>query len=466
MANPTQLRGLVLVSAIAAVATACGPLSIDIAGLPTTKPSGGTATTGPSSQPSPGTTTYPSVKPTQTPNVGRTAEPGRTPGPNDTPGPSETGGPTPTGDPNATPQPGTSATPSPSGSGFATPSPVPTGNATPVAWPSAEDIPGEPVQGKAYEIKRDAGKPTDVAVDKAGVAWIAIGKRATGSEVGAVKGEVVTLAADGKPLKVYTLDGNPQRIEAAKDGGVWVLMDARTASGGGSALSMALLRLGADGKLLSRVDLSAGSSFSTDTAALVPDNAGNAWVKNSSYNGQLLHRVGAGGGLLGTYNSPSTGYASGSPGGLGVDNENRALLAEFSSKQIVRVGTNLQKDITFPAVSETYGANHVQGSADKIWVSFSNELQLWRADGTKFATTKTGYFVNDMTADGVGGMWVLGISGSYQSFTGSVVHYDKDGTAEASYAVGPDPRGFGVGGDGSIWAANYDAGTVTRVGTR
>lgn len=357
-----------------------------------------------------------------------------------------------------TPSPGTSV------ARTAYPTTSPGASNVPVVWPTAEETGGIPVQGTAYEVNRDAGKPTDVAVDKVGVAWVAVGKRARNSETAPSKGEVVTLSAEGKPLKVYTLDGNPQRIEAAKDGGVWVLMDARTTNAGMSP-TMGLVRLGADGKLLSRLDLSTGGSYNSDTAVMVPDAAGNLWVKVGANNGQTLHRIGAGGGLLGTYTLPTT-TGSTYPGGLGVDKDNKALIADYAGKQIVCVGTNLQKDVSFPAAVDNNGAFQVQGSQEKIWVGFTSELQLWTLGGTKISSTRTGFPINETAADGAGGMWVLGVSGGYQSYSGSVVHYDKVGVAEASYAVGSDPRGFGVGGDGAIWAANYDAGTVTRVGTR
>lgn len=459
--RPASLRRLpIALCAAAMAAAACGPITIDVATLPSAKPSGG-ATAGPGSTP-------PSIFATPAPDPARKSP---TPAKSPTPGPggARTPGPNDTGDPNATP--GPNDTPRPAGptpTASATISPdvtrTPGSGGTPRPWPSAVELPGgTPVQGEVYAITRDAGKPTDVAVDAGGVAWITLGQFNTSGEP--PKGELVRMGADGTPLQVLTLEGNPKRVEAASGGGVWVLMDVKSASGG--MVTSSVLRLSAESKVLSRLDLGygGGSSGGNEGLRLVPDAGGNLWVKNgNSWSANQIYRIAPGGGLLGTYNA---GSSTSSYGGLGVDSDGHGWLTDSSSKQVVRIAPNMTRAAEHAtASSDGYGAFEVACSGDRVWLNFSKEIAVWKLDGTRDFGIPTGYPVLQMRAAGDGGMWALTSTGGFQSHGASVVRFDKAGTATASYAVGADVRGFGVGGDGAIWAVNHAESTVTRVATR
>ncbi len=459
--HPHGVRALPIALCVAVMAaSACGPIQIDVAAIPSPKPSG-----------QPGSTP-PSAAATTSPNPARSPVPSRTPhgpGPHGTPDPNATVAPHATADPNATPGPnGTLApngpTPSPGATAYPYPTTTPGAGGTPKPWPSAAALPGgTPVQGEVYEVKRDAGKPTDVAVDADGVAWITLGQFNVSGDP--PKGELVQMGADGSPLKVLTLDGNPRRVEAASGGGVWVLMDVKSSNGGMTSTSV--LRLSAEATVLSRLDLGyggGGSSSGNEGLRLVEDGGGNVWVKNgTSWSSNQIYRIAPGGGLLGTYNAGSSGY---SYGGLGVDKENHGWITDSSNKVAIRIASNMTKAAEHSTDNDGFGAYEIACSGDRVWLALQKEIAVWKLDGTREFGVPTGYPVIQMRAAGDGGMWALTSTGGYDSHSGSVVRFDKAGTATASYAVGPDVRGYGIGGDGAIWAANYTASTVTRVGTR
>lgn len=453
---------LALLTAVLA-ASACGPIKIDVSPIPTPKPSGGanaTPTPGESVLPSPGGTAKPSATPK--PSAGPTG----TPDPNGTPIPTDTTDPNATVDPNATPtplgsvDPNMSPTPTPSGvSTFGTPKP----------WPSAVDLPGgTPVQGEVYEVKRDAGKPTDVAVDDKGVAWIALGQFNVSSS-DPPKGELVRMDKDGTPLQVLTLEGNPKRVEAAPGGGVWVFMDVKGTNSG--MVTPAVVRLSADAKVLSRLDLGygGGGSSGNEGIRLVNGPGGNLWVKSGqSWSGAQVYKIAPGGGLLGTYKDETSG-SYGGYGGLGVDGEGYGWLnnggTSTDSVRILRIAPNMTKSKDF-APGVDHGAYETAATADRVWLAFQKEIAVWKLDGTRDFGIPTGYPVLQMRPDGAGGMWALTSTGGYDSHSNSVIHFDAKGEPSGSFAVGASVRGYGVGGDGAIWAANYDAATVTRVPTR
>ena len=447
---PVRVLPLTLVVAVMA-ASACGPIKIDVAPLPTPKPSA----PGSDMPASPGAS--PTAKPSPTP-VG-SSRPGATPTPAGTTDPNAT--PTPVGsvDPNATPTPGDAGASLPPGA-----SPTPPG--TPKPWPSAAELPGgTPVQGEVYAITRDAGKPTDVAVDAGGVAWIGVGQFNVSGDP--PKGELVRMDAEGTPLQVLTLEGNPKRVEAAAGGGVWVLMDVKSTSGG--MTNLAIVRLSKDAKVLSRLDLGyGGGSSGNEGLRIVPEANGNVWVRGGqSWSSNSVYKIAAGGGLLGTYSPPSGSYSYG--GGLGVDQDGSGWLADGQNNKVLKLKANLTKDAEFDTTTpdNPYGAYELASTGDRVWVVLQKEIAVWKLDGTRDFGAPTGFPIMQMRPAGDGGMWALSLSGGgMSSHSGSVIRFDAKGVATASFAMGPDVRGFGVGGDGAIWAANYEAGTVTRVGTR
>jgi streptogramin lyase len=226
-----------------------------------------------------------------------------------------------------------------------------------------------------------------------------------------------------------------------------------------------VVRLSAEAKVLSRLDLGYSGGGGAGTLRLVPDAGGNLWVRTGgSYDGNRVYRVAPGGGLLGTYTQKTTGYGGAA---MGIDKEGYGWITNPDEKKAVRLAPNMTKAAEYDAASEQYGAYELASSGDRVWLAFSKEIAVWKLDGSRDFGIPTGYAVMQMRPAGDGGMWALSTTpGGYSGYGGSVVRFDDKGTATASYAVGPDVRGFGIGGDGSIWAANYETSTVTRVGTR
>jgi sugar lactone lactonase YvrE len=409
-----------------ALAAGCGPVKIDVGGVVVTGSPKPSKSPGESPSPEPTGTSLPVV----TPTPDGTVAPNQTPTPNNQQGGSPT--PTPEG---ATPQP----TPTP-GPGGATPTPAPAGNAS----------------IKSFALA-GPNKPMGVGVDGQGNAWVGMGQFSSSTVEPAT---LMKLGPDGKPIKSVELPGAIACVVVDKADNAWALHLAKSQFGSGTV--GAISKVSSSGELLSTQVL--GGAIS-QPGLLTLDPAGNLWTLEQM---GKLDKISPNGGLLGSY-ATGSGSAGGQPYGVGAGADGTAWVALGSAeKPLLHFGTTgTLMDGYKPTSSSSLYSLGVD-SAGGVWAggptssgtSGGSTITYFGPTGKELGHFEVGAYIRTFLPAADAQMWVLTAT---QAGGGSVTRMKSNGEALDSYPAGDAPQNFGIGGDGSIWVTNPNAGKVTRI---
>ena len=282
-------------------------------------------------------------------------------------------------------------------------------------------------------------KPSAIAVDSSGNAWVANNGNNTITEI----------SSSGTVLGTYPTGKDPSAIAIDASGNIWVLNDYH---GTITEISSSGTVLGTYGTY--------GTYFAYGSSAIAIDPSGNIWGIN--YYNNTITEIGSSGTVLGTYSTgghPSA-IAIDPSGNIWVIADNDTII-KFSSSGTV-LGTystgGYPDAIAIDSSGNVWVANYGNGTAGTA-SGDSNIMEL-SSSGTVIGTYVAGIYPSAIAVDPSGDISVINGINYYNN---TITEIGSSGTVLGTYPTGIKPSAIAVDSSGDVWFTNTYNNTVTEL---
>jgi DNA-binding beta-propeller fold protein YncE len=311
--------------------------------------------------------------------------------------------------------------------------------AAPVGWAAPT------IQAPAWRVAGTHAvghRPTDLAFDAAGHAWVA----------NFASGTVSKLDREGRLVGTYPAGPKPRKLAIDGGGYVWV------ANWGANTVS----RLAPDGRLLDRFPVGELPN------ALAVDTEGQLWVGNMGSHSVMR---------LSPQGEPLGSFRVERPSGIAIDPSGHVWVTSLTAAQgnLVRFDRAGRPAGSFsvPPMPERVAAD----SRGHVWVSHmvgpaARKLTVLSEDGTRQVGLWTGFKNQAVAVDAEGFGWVAnteyvidGEQGYLASnpLTNTVTRLTPGGRILGTYSAGADAWAVKMAPWGDVWVVNHLGDSVTRL---